>query len=369
MSTLKVGAIRGVSASSDAITVANDGTATGNLTNRQGKNLVINGEMAVAQQATSSTSTGKKTVDRFGLSTAGVDEAMTQEQVDVSTGTTPYTLGFRKAFKVTNGNQTSGAGSSDRCIISTSLEAHDMALSGWNYTSPSSYITLTFWAKSSVAQTFYVAFTTQDGTSQRYSTPMTFSSTNTWTKFTYKIPGASGIQFDNNFDRGFQIFWTLFRGTDNTDNSFVINQWAAYDSAKRYPDYTTTWFTTNDATFELTGVQLEVGDVATDFEHQCYQYHLYRCYRYFVKASFTTLLGSASGQVSTPVIRYPVEMRGAASTYINYSGDNNFRNQNDGSTTTGFSTYNHHTYGFDTRSSNGSGNTIYSSTYFADAEI
>ena len=45
MSTLKVGGIRGVSASSDAITVANDGTATGNLTNRQGKNLVINGEM------------------------------------------------------------------------------------------------------------------------------------------------------------------------------------------------------------------------------------------------------------------------------------------------------------------------------------
>ena len=84
MSTLKVGAIRGVSASSDAVTVANDGTATGKFTNRQGKNLIINGEFQVAQRGTSSTSTGYKTVDRFDLSAAGVDEAMTQAQVDVS---------------------------------------------------------------------------------------------------------------------------------------------------------------------------------------------------------------------------------------------------------------------------------------------
>ena len=55
MSTLKVGAIRGVSASEDAITVSNDGTATGNFTNRKGRNLIINGQFSVAQRATNST--------------------------------------------------------------------------------------------------------------------------------------------------------------------------------------------------------------------------------------------------------------------------------------------------------------------------
>ena len=282
MSTLKVGGIRGVSGSSDAITVANDGTCTARITNNlSNKNIIINGAMTVAQRGTSSTSTGKATVDRFDLSTAGVDEAMTQAQVDVASGTTPYSLGFRKAFKITNGNQTGGAGTGDRCIISYAVESQDNANSGWNYTSASSYTTLSFWAKSSVAQTFYVALTTQDGTQQRYGVAMTFTSADTWTKFTYKIPGNSNIQFDNNNDRGLQIFWTLFRGTDTTDNSFVLNQWAAYNSSIRYPDISGTWFTTNDATFELTGVQLEVGSVATDFEFKTFSQELQRCKRYF----------------------------------------------------------------------------------------
>ena len=44
-----------------------------------------------------------------------------------------------------------------------------------------------------------------------------------------------------------------------------------------------TWYTTDNATFEITGVQLEVSDHATDFDHKCYQEELYRCYRYYVE--------------------------------------------------------------------------------------
>ena len=286
MSTLKVDAIRHNSATSDAITTVSDGTCTAKLPSVGGaglshRNIVTNGAMVVAQRGTSSTSTGITTVDRFGLSTSGVDEAMTQAQVDVASGTTPYSLGFRKAYKITNGNQTSGAGTSDRCIVYTTIESQDNANAGWNYTSSSSFTTLSFWAKSSVAQTFYMALTTQDGTQQRYASPLTFTSTDTWTKFTYKIPGASGVQFDNNAERGMQIYWTLFRGTNDTDNSFTINQWAAYNSSIRYPDITTTWYTTNDATFELTGVQLETGDIATSFEFRSYGEELSRCKRYY----------------------------------------------------------------------------------------
>ena len=64
MSTLKVGAIRGVSASSDAITVASDGTCTANITNNlSNRNLIINGAMQVAQRGTSSTTNGYGSVD------------------------------------------------------------------------------------------------------------------------------------------------------------------------------------------------------------------------------------------------------------------------------------------------------------------
>ena len=62
----------------------------------------------------------------------------------MASGTTPYTLGFRKALRVTNGNQTSGAGGGDYIWIQTPLEAQDIANSGWNYTSSSSFMTLSF---------------------------------------------------------------------------------------------------------------------------------------------------------------------------------------------------------------------------------
>ena len=144
MSEIKVNSIKGVGASAAAITVNNtDGTCTANLTNRTNKNLILNGAFLISQRGTSSTSGGYQTVDRFKAFWSGTDEDLTQAQVDVASGTTPYTSGFRKALKVTNGNQTSGAGAADYVIIRTILEAQDIANSGWNYVSSSSTVSYT----------------------------------------------------------------------------------------------------------------------------------------------------------------------------------------------------------------------------------
>ena len=321
MSTLKVDAIRHNSATSDAITTHSDGTASAKIVDVGGsqlsnRNLQVNGAMIIAQKATTDTgSEGIATVDRFGLSTAGEDEDLTQAQADVASGTTPYSLGFRKAYKITNGNQTSGAGADDRAIVHTTYESQDIANSGWNYTSSTGFVTLSYWAKSSVAQTFYLALTTADGSSYRYATPITFTSANTWTKFTHKIPGNSNLQFDQDANRGLQMYWTLFRGTNTTDNSFTINQWAAYNSSIRYPDITSTWWTTNDSTFELTGVQFEVGDTPTSFEHRTYGDELRRCQRYYEETYVMTDAGNS--YVRVPVL-WKVEKR-AAGTPVSYA--------------------------------------------------
>ena len=321
MSTLKVDAIRHNSATSDAITTHSDGTASAKIADVGGsqlsnRNLQINGAMVIAQKGTTDTgSEGLATVDRFGLSTGGEDEDLTQEQGDVASGTTPFSLGFRKAYKITNGNQTSGAGADDRAIVHTTYESQDIANSGWNYTSSTGFITLSYWAKSSVAQTFYLALTTHDGSSYRYATPITFTSADTWTKFTHKIPGNSNLQFDQDAGRGLQMFWTLFRGTNTTDNSFTLNQWAAYNSSIRYPDITSTWWTTNDSTFELTGVQFEVGDTPTSFEHRTYGDELRRCQRYYEETYVMTDAGNS--YVRVPVL-WKVEKR-AAGTPVSYA--------------------------------------------------
>ena len=279
MSEIKVNSIKGVGASNAAITVNNsDGTCTANLSNRQGKNLVVNGACLIAQRGVSFTASGSFPIDRFEVNHSGTDESPTMSQFDVASGTTPYTLGFRKSLKVTNGNQTSGAGADDELTIRTRLEAQDIANSGWNYTDPNSFITLSYWIKSSVAQNFYGRLRTQE-TNYNYAYETGSLSANTWTKITKKIAGNSNLQFDNDNAKGLTIEWTIFRGTDHT-SSFALDTWLAYTNGGKVPDMTTTWYTTNDATFEITGVQLEVSDHASDFQFRSFAEELALCQRY-----------------------------------------------------------------------------------------
>ena len=328
MSTLKVDAIRHNSATSDAITTHSDGTASakiidvggGQLSNR---NLMINGAMNIAQRGTSSTAEGY-TCDRFQVLFAGHDEAPTHAQVNVANGTTPYSLGFRKALKITNGNQTSGAGAGDYIITRYKIEAQDIANSGWNYTSSSSNITLSFWIKSSVAQNFYFNLVSADGSLQNYAIETGALSADTWTKVTKTIPGASNIQFDNDNGVGLQLDFWAYLGTNYTDASVTLNQWAAYVSSARMPNHPTTWYTTNDATLEFTGLQLEVGNTPTSFEHRKFGDELLTCQRYYEKSypygtapgaasyfssSFTRRDGTASSVVRYYDVNYKVTKR------------------------------------------------------------
>ena len=290
--------------------------------------------MQVAQRGTSSTVSDYGTVDRFQVNYSGTDEAPTQAQADVASGTTPYTLGFRKTLKITNGNQTSGAGSSDYIYIRTKLEAQDIAQSGWNYTSTSSYITLSFWVKSSVAQNFYGRIQTSDGTAYNYPFETGSLSADTWTKITKTISGNSNLQFDTDNNTGLTLFLHPFRGTDNTSSGVALNTWAAYASGTRTPDQTSTWYTTNDATFEITGVQLEVGSVATDFEFRSYGQELDLCLRYFQRwvSGDNYQIGMGAMYTSTQlkcIFSFIKEMR-AAPSVIQVTGTNNFVFYRDG---------------------------------------
>ena len=280
MSTLKVGGIRGVSASSDAITVGNDGTCTANITNKPNRNLVINGAMQVAQRGTSSSASGMKTVDRFNCSSSGTDETPEQEQGAVASGTTPYELGFKKSYKITNGNQTSGAGASDAVLIEYKSESQDIATSGWNFKSATSFLTMSFWVKSSVAQEFQCQLYNSD-TNKAYLFTYTVSSADTWQKITHSVKGDSTVNFNFDNGAGLECAWYLFIGTDQTVANPTEDTWATYSGTSTKKNAVTTWYTTNNATFELTGVQWEVGSVATDFEHRTYAQELERCKRYF----------------------------------------------------------------------------------------
>jgi len=278
MSTIKVSKVEPVTSGGDCIVKATN--IVGN------KNLMINGAMQVAQRGTSSTSSGIRTLDRFSFNYGGHDESPTQAQHALtSSDTGPWEKGFRYSYHITNGNQTGGAATSDHCFFGYYIEAQDLANSGWDYTDPSSYITLSYWVKTSIAGTYYGYIETLDGTSQLFSLSTGALSANTWTKVINKIPGNANITIDNNNGPGFHMpFLWPYNGTQRTDSGHTLGAWAAYSGTSRTPDYAaSTWWTTNDSTMEITGVQLEVGDIATGFENRTYADELRRSQRYYYK--------------------------------------------------------------------------------------
>ena len=249
MSTLKVNTIRHTGASSDAVTLASDGSCTAKITNNlSNRNLIINGAMKVAQRGTSSTTSGLQATDRWHGSWSG--GGVTQEQVDITSGS-PFDAGFRKALKLTN--TTASTAASNYRDIRYIIEAQDIACSGWDSVSTSSNITISFWAKASVAQTYYCFHYVPDST--KYYVWSFALSADTWTKVTKTIPGASGVTINNDNGNGPSIQICLFYGTDFTTSGQALNTWGAWNSSSRTPDMTNTWANTTNSTFELTGVQ------------------------------------------------------------------------------------------------------------------
>ena len=336
MSEIKVNSIKGVAASSAALSIHNsDGTCTANITNNlSNRNLIINGAMQVAQRGVSSTSTGYYTVDRFALA-YNATASITQAQVDVASGTTPYSLGFRKAFKATNGNQGS-LGSQQIMEFKYKVEAQDVASSGWNYTDPNSFITLSFWVKSSVSFNMKGFFFTQDN-SYNYPLETGTLSANTWTKIIRTIPGNSNLVFNNDNAVGIVISLGVYGPFFSSANPSV-NQWGAYSSATLTNPSETSWWTTNGATLEFTGVQLEVGSVATDFEHKSFGQELALCQRYCqvtTGGGFGNGVGGGSNSVHRCQMNLPVTMRAAPTVTMNGTSVHTY----DGSATAQFNAF------------------------------
>ena len=256
-------------------------------------NLIINGDMSIAQRGTSSTVSGIKTVDRWNALWSG--GGITQSQVALTSGGA-YDEGHRHAFKmaVTSTNSGNARYAQMRYIP----EAKDIRNFGWQYTSSSSYITVSFWAKSSLAGTYFFSFYGPDsGTPQTYSTSFTLAA-DTWTKVTKTIPGGSNVVLNDDTGVGFYLDWRIDIGTDYTASDATMNAWHNHVSTKYTTDIAQSWQNTGSATFEVTGVKLEIGQSATTFEKPDYTTELKKCFRYYEKQTFVAGFSICGGATS-----------------------------------------------------------------------
>ena len=279
-----------------------------------GSNMVVNGAMQVAQRGTSSTSSGFQTVDRFksGTQTIGI----TQSQESITSGA-PFEEGFLDYYRQTV--TTPSSASNVIMEIKHSIEAQNIAGSGWNFKSTSKSLTLSFYVRSSVSGTYYSYIRNSDASPEQYYRFSFVLSANTWTKVEKTIAGNSNLVFSNDNGEGLAIFWVPAFGTSYTGSSVNLDQWETLTGSDYIPDITHAWGNTSGATFDLTGVQLELGDTATPFEHRSFGDELARCQRYFYRQAGTKLyyrfgvgFCTATTNGNTTVF-FPVPMRAEVS--------------------------------------------------------
>jgi len=321
MSKIKVNSLEGVGASTPAISIDNaSGTCTANITNRSNRNKIINGGMTVSQRQTSTTNSQAYVVDRFKAEVTQMDQLVqTLEQSSDAPD------GFGKSIKITTTTPESSIASNEQFRIQTKLEGQDFQDLAYG-TSAAKTITISFYVKASITGTFGFTVYREDSTDRVITAPYTINSANTWERKTITISGdTAGPAITNDNTERFRLMWGLAAGANfNTASA----SWSNYSSANLLGGHVTNdLVTTNNATWQLTGVQLELGSVATDFEHRSYGDELALCQRYFymhasgAESSSTGAqapIGLGYGYTSSDcylVVKFPVTMRAYPSTY------------------------------------------------------
>ena len=303
--------------------------------NRPFRNIIINGDMQVAQRATSTTGVandsdeGYNSLDRFGLYYYGNEGgAATMSQDTTVPSDTSYGV-QRQSLKIDVTTADTSLGSTGIIALKHTVEAQYIHHSGWDFTSSSSKITLSFWARSVKAGTYCVLFRCHDASGERYFVKEYTLVADTWKHVEMVVPGDSNLVFNADNGEGLEMRWILAAGDDRNDAT--ADTWFAPGSD--YDNSTSNQVKFYDSTsnnFFLTGVQLEVGDQATNFEHLPFDVQLQRCQRYYQRLTGAyvqygqILNGHYNGDNQLQgVYTYPVKMRTGPSLVHSTTSSNN----------------------------------------------
>ena len=291
MSEIKVNSVKGVGASTAAITINNsDGTCTANITNNVGnKNFIINGGHEVAQRGTADvvvgTTVGYRSVDRFKTD---IDNATGRFSHGQSTDV-PANLGFRNSSKITTTTVESQPSSSDvNNQLYYMMEKQDVTVLRWGSANAKT-CTLSFYVKGSVTGTYalWLQYYGANDTDYFYYTSYTIDTANTWERKTITITGptSGGQSATDPQNTGLRIEWGLGYGSDLETGT--LNEWTT-SSTKRVPPGHVYIPEHAGATWFLTGCQFEISPVATEFERCPYYKALEYCQRYYQRHDFVS---------------------------------------------------------------------------------
>ena len=333
MSQLKVNTIRHTGASSDAVTLATDGTCTAKITNQPpgNRNKIVNGAMTINQRNHSGAAGNNAyTLDRWKYQRS----ANAEFDVVQSTEQAP---GFANCLRLdcTTGNGTVGAG--DYVKLRYHLEGFDVQDFAKGTASAKKFA-LSFYVKTSTTGVYSVSLV--DENSRMVTGTYTVSDTN-WNRYSIIFPADTTGTCANDNSAELSIEFNIIAGSNRTSGTDLRTAWGTYATASEAVGHTANPGSSASNNVYITGVQLEVGDVATDFEHRSYGTELTRCQRYFqIVGMGTSLCGDSNGASQVRGLGIPLvtSMRatptiGSGVTYHMWHGDNGGKN-NDGTAMT-----------------------------------
>ena len=273
------------------------------------RNLIINGSMQIAQRGTSATTTGYATVDRFAVNQTNFDQLVSTKTQDSS-----VPVGFAKSFKITTTTQETALATDEYGNMCYKIEGQDLQHLAYGTSSAESF-TLSFYVKSNLTGNFSVTVTSGTQNKQQ-DRRYTINSADTWERKTLTFLGDTAQSIVNDTTVGMYLFWhTAFGATYGTDTYNPSVGWSAYSNAGwgAGQDVNTLYNAQNNY-LQFTGVQMEVGNTATDFEHRSVGEELRGCQRYYTKfkaSSAYSYYGSGLSSAATTARiwkTFPVEM-------------------------------------------------------------
>lgn len=281
MSTIKVNKIENTATASGGIAIDASGhvqidgqqlPSAGALSHR---NLVVNGAMQVAQRATQVTGVtggGYLTCDRMNLLLSGLGTWTVDQSTDAPTG-------FSNSWKLTCTTADATPASGDYCAATTRIEAQN--LQHLNYGSSDAVpITMSFYVKSNKTGAASLELFQEDPSTDRmFPQSYTINSANTWEYKTITFTGDTSGLINNDNGIGFYVSFWMNSGSVYTGGA-TSTTWIDFDVTRRNPSNLGVGGAVSDY-FAITGIQLEVGEKATPFEHRSYGDELARCQRYY----------------------------------------------------------------------------------------
>ena len=306
---------------------------TSGLSSDQGvnfRNLIINGDMSIAQRSTSKSSitgAGYHTIDRYQIYLATLGTWTMSQSTDVPTG-----QGFAKSLKFDCTTADASPSANDEFYLRQKFEGQNLQHLKYG-TSSAESLTLSFWVKCNKATTATCMLQDHDNSKIQVKS-YTISSANTWEKKTVTFSGNTSNSLNNDNGLSLDVRWWLDSGSSFTSGTPTGNWESNVNSVKNPNNLALASSTSNE--WYITGVQLEVGTTASDFEFLPYDVNLQRCKRYYVKdtGNIRLFLGnSGDNGARYGNLHFPTTMRSAPSltAVVDAGGSINFASISTGS--------------------------------------